>query len=230
MPAFANEPSPVGVTIIDYGIFDSDGNNTHELTVGQKYDIKVHFKSDLNEPVSFTYFIQIIDKDKHWSETVEEFRVNGLLQPHEDKFFAFEWAPEYEGRFWTFSEVGNTISGTTIGGVPQYDFEVVSSSKQTTSSVGTIPDLTKQENPDESYSDPQHPFIRIPDETFGRQNLLTGKPIEDTDSFVGMTYAYAGIGFLALVIGFFGVKKIKSRNKIDSRKLKKSKKNSQHKK
>ncbi|WP_160272859.1 hypothetical protein [Nitrosopumilus piranensis] len=115
---------PIGTTIIDYGIYDSDGNVTHELVVGQKYEIRAHFKSDLDESVPFTYFIQILDKDLHWTETVEEFHTNGVLQSHEEKSFTFEWIPEYEGRFRTFSEVGNTLSQTTIGGVPQYDFVV----------------------------------------------------------------------------------------------------------
>ena len=92
------------------------------------------------------------------------------------------------------------------------------------------PDLTESEDHGESYSDPQRPFIRIQDETFEKQHLLTGKPIEDTDSVVGAIYAYAGMGFVALIVGFFVVKKVKNRNKIDSRKLKKNRKNSQHKK
>ena len=68
------------------------------------------------------------------------------------------------------------------------------------------------------------------DETFERQHMLTGKSIEDTSSFVGAVYAYAGMGFVALIIGFFVVKKVKNRNKIDSRKLKKNKRNSLHRK
>lgn len=143
IPVSASEPVPVGTTTISYGIFDSDGNITHELAVGQKYEIKAHFKSDLDEPVSFTYFVRMIDKDKRWCEPVDEFRANGLLQPHEYKSFAFEWTPEYEGRFRTFSEMGNTASGTTIGGVPQYDFEVIPSRLQTTSSDGTSPEMLK---------------------------------------------------------------------------------------
>ncbi|MCH7561250.1 MAG: hypothetical protein IIC67_07805 [Thaumarchaeota archaeon] len=122
--AHANELSPVGVTIINYGIFDPNENNTHELTVGQKYNIKVHFKSDLDTPVSFTYFVQVLDRNKHWTETVEEFRTNGVLQPNEEKFFSFTWTPEYEGQFRTFSEIYDDGKNTTIGGVPQFDFQV----------------------------------------------------------------------------------------------------------
>ena len=86
-------------------------------------------------------------------------------------------------------------------------------------------------NGNEGYSDPVNPFIRIQDETFTRQNMLTGKPVGDTGGGpLGFIYAYAGIGFLVLITGFFVVKKIRNRNKIDSRKLKKSKKRSQRKK
>ncbi|WP_420545520.1 hypothetical protein [Nitrosopumilus sp.] len=93
------------------------------------------------------------------------------------------------------------------------------------------PDLTRSEGQeDSSDGDPHSQFISIDGETFERQHLLTGKPIEDTSSFVGAVYAYVGMGFVAIIIGFFVVKKAKNRNKIDSRKLKNKKRNSRHKK
>jgi len=91
------------------------------------------------------------------------------------------------------------------------------------------PDLTGSKD-EEGHGGPKNQFIRIQDDTFERQNLLTGKPIENTESVVGFIYAYAGIGFIALIVGFLVVKKINNRNKTDSRKLKKNKRNSQHKK
>ena len=92
------------------------------------------------------------------------------------------------------------------------------------------PDLTGSKDDDEGHGGPKNQFIRIQDDTFERQNLLTGKPIENTESGVGFIYAYAGIGFIALIVGFLMIKKINNRNKIYSRKLKKNKRNSQHKK
>ena len=122
---------------------------------------------------------------------------------------------------------GSTASGQDIENAHSSDIP----EEKTESDIPEwYPDLTRSEDYDESHGDPKNQFIRIQDDTFERQNLLTGKPIEDTDSAVGAIYAYAGIGFIALIVGFLVVKKINNRNKIDSRKLKKSRRNFQHKK
>ena len=83
----------------------------------------------------------------------------------------------------------------------------------------------------EDNSDSTNSFIRIEDETFQRQHLLTGKTIEDSDTSIGMIYAYFGLGLMTLIGGFFIFKKIKNRNHVDSRKVKKNKRiNSKNKK
>ncbi len=120
-----SEPEPVGVDTLEYGIFDSNDNKTHLLKVGQKYEIKIHFKSELDESVPFRYSVQVLDKDRHWSDPVDEFVSTDTLKPSEEKQFSFEWTPEYEGKFRTFVEIGNPVTNTAMGGATQYDFEVI---------------------------------------------------------------------------------------------------------
>lgn len=122
---YASEPEPVGVDTLEYGIFDSNNNKTHLLKVGQKYEIKIHFKSELDDPIPFRYTVQVLDKDKHWSDPVDEFVSNGTLESNEEKRFSFEWTPEYDGKFRTFVEIGNPVTSNTVGGATQYDFEVI---------------------------------------------------------------------------------------------------------
>jgi len=123
--AFASLTKPAGVDTLEYGIFDLNDNKTHLLKVGQKYEIKIHFKSELDNSVPFRYGVQVLDKDKHWTDPVDEFASNGILQPNEEKQFSFEWTPEYEGKFQTFVGIDNPVTNTAIGGAEQYDFEVI---------------------------------------------------------------------------------------------------------
>lgn len=123
--AHANEPEPVGVDMIEYGVFDPNDNNTHLLKVGTTYDIKAHFKSELDKQVSFKFLVQVQDKDKHWTEPVDEFVRTGTLHPNESKQFSFSWTPQYQGEFRTYVEVSNPTTNTAMGYAPQFDFEVI---------------------------------------------------------------------------------------------------------
>lgn len=123
--AYANEPEPVGVNVFEYGIFDPNDNNTSELKVGEKYNIKVLFESELDKPISFTYFVQVKDKNKHVDEIVDEFSTSGRLEPGESKVVSFAWTPKYEGQFRTFAGISNNANNMMVGGIPQFDFEVV---------------------------------------------------------------------------------------------------------
>lgn len=131
--SYAYEPVPVGVDMIEYGIFDPNDNNTHLLKVGYTYDIKAHFKSELDKQVRFKFLVQVLDKDKHWTEPVDEFVSTGTLQPNESKRFSFSWTPQYQGEFRTYVEVSNPDTHGVLGYAPQYDFEVVSSNEKITS-------------------------------------------------------------------------------------------------
>ena len=61
--------------------------------------------------------------------------------------------------------------------------------------------------------------FRVDDPTFTRQNLLTGKPIldpnhadfQESGDSIGMIYAYSGLSLVGIIVGFFVVKKWKSR-------------------
>lgn len=64
----------------------------------------------------------------------------------------------------------------------------------------------------------QNQFIRIEDDSFTKQHLLTGKSMspnpndfrESGDS-IGMLYAYSGLSLVGIIIGFFVIKKWKNR-------------------
>ena len=140
---YATEPKPVGINVLDYGIFDANDDDyviTHELVVGQEYKIKTKFESELDVPVTFSYNIQIIDKNKHWTKTVDEFKAESFLQPNEIHHSSFGFVPQYAGSFRTFAVFTNIMDGTTIGAVPQYDFEVIK------------PDADDLRNNDKSFS------------------------------------------------------------------------------
>ena len=127
IPVFANEPKPVWINVLDYGIFDAnDDVITNELVVGQEYKIKTQLESEIDIPVTFSYSIQIIDKNKHHAEIVEEFKAESILQTGDVHHTSFGFIPQYAGSFRTLAVFTNVMDGTTIGAVPQYDFEVVS--------------------------------------------------------------------------------------------------------
>jgi hypothetical protein len=64
----------------------------------------------------------------------------------------------------------------------------------------------------------QNPFIRIEDDSFTKQHLLTGQSMspnpndfrESGDS-IGMLYAYSGLSLVGIIVGFFVIKKWKNR-------------------
>ena len=79
----------------------------------------------------------------------------------------------------------------------------------------------------------QNPFIRIEDDSFSKQYLLTGKPILDLKSpvdfresgdYVGFLYAYFSLGFVGIIVVFFIIKKWKNKCKPKTRKSKSQKK------
>ena len=121
------ELEPAGINVIEYGIFDQNDNITHELVVGQEYKIKTQFESELNAPVTFSYGIQVIDKNKRLDEVVDEFKTESFLQLNDIHHASFGFIPQYAGNFRTFAVFTNVVDGATIGGVPQYDFEVINS-------------------------------------------------------------------------------------------------------
>ena len=147
---YSSEPVPVGVTVVEYGIFDADDNNTHQLIVGEKYNIKIHFKSDLERSLDYRYFVQIIDKNKGWPGIVKEFDSNGILQPNESKFVSFTWTPKYEGEFRTYAGVSDNAKQTMVGNIPQYDFDTIRD--KVTTLCGSITDGICI-NPDQEYFD-----------------------------------------------------------------------------
>ena len=122
---YAFEPTPVGVNVVEYGIFDPNDNNTIQLKVGEKYHIKAYFESELTEPISFTYFVQVIDKNKHFDEVVDEFSTSGKLEPGESKSASFTWTPKYGGEFRTFAGITDDVKNVMVGNIPQFDMEVV---------------------------------------------------------------------------------------------------------
>lgn len=125
--AYGFEPEAVGVSVIEYGMFDKDGSITHELKKDLEYEIRAQFESELDAHISFTYIVKIIDKNKNWTQTVNEFSSSGTLQPLEQKSVSFTWTPEYAGTFRTLVVFENSVDGKAIGAVPQYDFTVVPS-------------------------------------------------------------------------------------------------------
>ena len=58
---------------------------------------------------------------------MEEFSSSGTLQPKEEKNTSFGWTPEYIGEFRTLVGFANNKDATSIGDVPQYDFDVIES-------------------------------------------------------------------------------------------------------
>ena len=63
----------------------------------------------------------------------------------------------------------------------------------------------------------QNSFIRIEDDSFTKQHLLTAKPMIDPAEFresgdsIRFLYAYSGLSLVGIIIGFFVIKKWKDR-------------------
>ena len=70
------------------------------------------------------------------------------------------------------------------------------------------------ENPLES----KNSFIRIEDETFQRQSLLTGETISESGTFTSLIIGSLGPILIVLFVGIFAIKKLKTKKGRDKRK------------
>lgn len=119
------EPAMNQAPLSYFGYFDEEGNKVTKLIVGEEYYINAKFFWPESYSQPYEFFAEI--NDDKTRRVIDRLAVRGTMTPNSELEISFSWTPKETGEFRNFSELWTIDKSTVITGVPQYDFEVVSS-------------------------------------------------------------------------------------------------------